>query len=323
MIGADAARAAESETARARLGEAFEEATGCCARRTPTRAHPLLREILGTSASLGAFVGALGGDGGDSLFDGVAAAAARESERLGMYRLQLLDALQDLKVDDKEAAELASLRGLLGLSESDTAGVYQAAAGALFRKAVAAAVEGELGASQSAELQTQLADLALPAAVTSQISVSVYEEKLSELRVGGRARRGAAHPQRGGGGAARRAGRTFLDLEMSAVQGAHKAAFGEAYESSVKEVMGVTGAIPDEYWDGLDKLRARLGLTDEVGGELFAKVAKGKMREFAQKAIEAMEQEGQAAARAQQAGGDDPLIRLGAEGSASTRAARR
>ena len=78
--------------------------------------------------------------------------------------------------------------------------------------------------------------------------------------------------------------------------------------------MGVTGAIPDEYWDGLDKLRARLGLTDEVGGELFAKVAKGKMREFAQKAIEAMEQEGQAAARAQQAGGDDPLIRSGAAG---------
>ena len=313
MIGADAARAAESETARARLGEAFEEATRLLRAQNADALTPLLREILGTSASLGAFVGALGGDGGDSLFDGVAAAAARESERLGMYRLQLLDALQDLKVDDKEAAELASLRGLLGLSEADTAGVYQAAAGPLFRKAVAAAVEGELGASQSAELQTQLADLALPAAVTSQISVSVYEEKLSELASAGGS--GAA-PRILNEEEAARLGelRTFLDLEMSAVQGAHKAAFGEAYESSVKEVMGVTGAIPDEYWDGLDKLRARLGLTDEVGGELFAKVAKGKMREFAQKAIEAMEQEGQAAARAQQAGGDDPLIRSGAAG---------
>ena len=83
----------------------------------------------------------------------------------------LLDAPQDLKVDDKEAAELASLRGLLGLSNR-TPPAYRAA-GLLFRKAVAAAVEGELGASQSAELQT--VDLAFPAAVTSQISVSVYE----------------------------------------------------------------------------------------------------------------------------------------------------
>ena len=61
-----------------------------------------------------------------------------------MYRVLLLSFLEDLKVDESQAASLAQLSAILALSDAETNSVYTAAAGPLFRKvageAVAAAI---------------------------------------------------------------------------------------------------------------------------------------------------------------------------------------
>jgi hypothetical protein len=58
--------------------------------------------------------------------------------------------------------------------------------------------------------------------------------------------------------------RDFLDLSVGQVYAPHKASFTPAYRKSIKEVMDTDGPIPDEYWEGLDKLRERLVLSPEV-----------------------------------------------------------
>ena len=57
-----------------------------------------------------------------------------------MYRVLLLSFLEDLKVDESQAASLAQLSAILALSDAETNSVYTAAAGPLFRK-----VAGEQG----------------------------------------------------------------------------------------------------------------------------------------------------------------------------------
>ena len=102
--------------------------------------------------------------------------------------------------------------------------------------------------------------------------------------------------------------RDLLGLEMSQVQAAHEEVCSEAYSKSVKEVMGAGGVVPDEYWDGLATLRERLGLSEETAQELFLTIARGKMKEFGQKAMEVMQTKMQEQQKqAEEPSGDDPL----------------
>ena len=84
--------------------------------------------------------------------------------------------------------------------------------------------------------------------------------------------------------------REFLSIEMETVHPIHETLCAPAYLNSVREVMGTSGIIPDEYWDGLTKLQERLGLADAAAQELFAKEVTGKMKIFGDNAISALEE---------------------------------
>jgi hypothetical protein len=117
-----------------------------------------------------------------SLFGGLKSGEMKQSEVLSLYRVLLLHYLEDFKVDEVEAASLARLRAVLGLSDVESTSIYQAAAGPLFRTAVQKAVNAELGEAQKEELQTSLANLALPPEATLAVSAEVYGEKLRAQR---------------------------------------------------------------------------------------------------------------------------------------------
>ena len=95
--------------------------------------------------------------------------------------------------------------------------------------------------------------------------------------------------------------RGFLGLELEQVAAVHEAAFGETYGDSVKQVLGVSGAIPGEYFDGLERLRTRLGLSEEAADKQYAKVARTKVKAFGERAVEQLETK----AKAQRKEGDD------------------
>jgi len=217
-----------------------------------------------------------------SLFSGLKS-ELKASETLALYRVLLMSFLEDLKVSAEQAATLAQLRVLLGLSDAETTSVYQAAAGPLFRKAVQKAVAGDLAAAQKEELQASLADLALPATVTTAISIEVYTERLSEFSSDDKIMNEEQSAQLA-------SLRDFLSLDMASVESVHQKLCAPSYRKSVREVMGTTGIIPDEYWEGLATLRTRLGLSEESAKDLFGVEVTGRMKAIANKAVDALEE---------------------------------
>lgn len=229
-----------------------------------------------------------------SLFGGLTS-GTKQSEVLALYRVLLLHYLEKLKVEESEAETLSRLRVVLELSEEQATSVYQAAAGPLFRKAVTAAVgASEMGSSQKEELQASIANLALPADVTKAISIEVYSAKLTEF-----AGTGTILDEEQA--ATLTTLRDFLSLGMDDVSAAHEKACGPAYRNSVREVMGGTGVIPDEYWEGLAMLRERLCISEEAAQALFAVEVTARMKQFGTKCVEAMEEK----AQRQQSGEED------------------
>jgi hypothetical protein len=218
-----------------------------------------------------------------ALFSGLQA-GLKGTEVLSLYRALLLHYLEDLKVDEQEARSLARMRAVLGLTDADEASVYQAAAGPIFRKTVRKVVgleNGELG--DKAELDAAVADLALSPALTTQVCVDVYTERLKLYADDGKIINEEQAEKLS-------KLRDFLSIEMATIHPIHEELCAPAYLNSVREVMGTSGIIPDEYWDGLTQLQSRLCLSDEAAQALFAKEVTGKMKIFGDNAIEALQE---------------------------------
>ena len=187
LLGADAAWEIEREAARDAATKFLDEALKYLRAQNNGEAVKAVQGLLGFISSSSEFFASAGRVGGDAAavqsatYDNLAEKALKESEIIALYRVLLLDALDDLKIDADEADALASLRPLLGLADERCASVYEAVAGPLFRKAVTEAISGELTEGQKIALQQQLTDLALPDAVTSAISADLYESKLRAL----------------------------------------------------------------------------------------------------------------------------------------------
>lgn len=208
--------------------------------------------------------------------------ALRDADVLSLYRLQLLTCLNDMKVDDADETKLAALRHIFGLSKVSAARVYEAAAGPMLRRAIEDAVSGALSAEAQKKLEDSRRDLALPESVAAGIAVEAYSRKLGVMTPEGAILSEDQSTELN-------QLREFLGLSISQVFAVHKEFCSPAYRKSVREVFETDGKVPDEYWEGLVKLRQRLVLSNEVAEELFADEAQAKMVHFGKKALEALE----------------------------------
>jgi len=242
-----------------------------------------------------------------AIFGGMAA-EAKNSEVLALYRVLLLHYLEELSIGDEESKSLGQLRAVLSITEAESASVYQAAAGPLFRKAVTQAISAEeLGEAQKAELQSSIASLGLPSEVVSAISVEVYTNKLKSF-VGEKDESKIMSDEQA---AELSKLRDFLGIRMDDVYDVHEELCSPAYRNSVQQVMGTTGIIPDEYWEGLTRLRERLGISEESAQALFGVEVTVKLKAFGTKAVDAMQAKQEAEQK--KANGDDSGA-LGVEG---------
>jgi len=192
---------------------------------------------------------------------------------------------------------------VLGISDKSAASIYEAAAGPLYRKALKDAVGSTLDAAAKEALAAVAADLSLPESVVAAITAEAYNEALEECTGEGK----IMDEEQAG---KIRALRDFLGLSFDDVEPAHAKSCSAAYAKSVQDVIGGSGAIPEEYFDGLESLRERLGLGEETAAALFATVAKRKMKEFGVRAGEAIE----AKAKEQQQGDAKPGEKEGSIG---------
>nr|UXY87346.1 plastid import machinery, IAP100 protein [Cryptomonas sp.] len=79
--------------------------------------------------------------------------------------------------------------------------------------------------------------------------------------------------------------RTFLSLKWSDVQEIHNNISGPSYMKAVSEAMGASGFISKSYWDGLEKLRKRLFLTEQKARVIFYKVSQDKLKQLFEQAV--------------------------------------
>jgi len=301
QLSAESAKALQAEAVRAAAGAKLSEAVTFLRAQNVPQVVMLVEELVsycGRMTSLMAATGAV--DGADAAATGQlvgslgANLGCKESEVTSLYRLLLLSYLEGQpKVDEERQASLLRLRQILGLTESEALAIFQTAAGPLFKKTVKDMVKAgaELGAAEKDKMDKSLTDLGLPRSVTAQISADVYAERLGEIAAETKILDEAQ-------GAQLAAMRTFLGLELgeAPVAKAHEEAFGETYGDSCKQVLGVSGSIPDEYFDGLDRLRERLGLSELAAKKQYAIVGAAKLKEYGdnlQKTLEAQQKAAQ------------------------------
>jgi len=243
-----------------------------------------------TMSTLMAAISHVEGEGEEALatlFGGLERGEGKASEVLSLYRVFLLSCLEELKVSTDDAAALAQLRTLAGLSEAESDSVYEASAGPLFRKSVAEATAGPMDSDAKLAVQQSLIDLGLPDGVTASIKLEVYAETL-------KSKTEITKIVDEEGAAALLKLRDFLDLTFETVEPIHADVFESAYVDSLNSVFKQTAPIPDEYWEGLEALQERLGLAGATVERLFAKVAEGQMREKGQIAVDALDNKAKA-----------------------------
>jgi len=240
-----------------------------------------------------------------ALFSGVGS-HIKGGEELSLYRLLLLDLLDNHRLNNAKRETLTCLRIVLGLGDEDAESAYQAVAVPLYRKVVDSAVDaGELGASEKAKVEAELIHLDLSESLRSAVALEVYGTRLRAQVTDGSiiSEEQAAHLE---------ALRVFLGINVEGIHPVHEEVYADSYRDSVREVMGTTGIIPDEYWDGLETLRARLSLSEGSAQKLFEIEVTAKMKVIGTKAMDALEQK----ARAQQTGDREGPGKLGIAESA-------
>lgn len=204
-----------------------------------------------------------------------------QTEATQLYRVFILGRLESQRAES-DGATLGRLRLLLGLSVSEADQAYEESATPLYRaKLSEVSASGALSEEDATALRTLASKLQLPAETVAKANTACYRalltEKAGEGRIPSEADEQALEKLR-----------AFLALPAEALEAVHVAVCSTSYANSVKEVMGASGVIGDEFWAGLQKLQARLRLPDETAEELYLVEAKRVLKAFGGRAIEAM-----------------------------------
>lgn len=221
-----------------------------------------------------------------------------------MYRFYLSKCLEDRRISKDEEDQLTRLRAVLNVSNQNAIEAFALAAGPVYRKAVTEAVRenqfSEEGKSKIIQLRE---DLSLPKETWKVIELDIYGNRLRKLVDGNRILQEQEAQELF-------SFREFLDLTTEDTAPIHKSCMGPVYEQSVTEAMGATGIMLDEYKNGLERLRERLGLSKKDADQAFFKVVKQRMMVYVNRALSQLEK--RQAFRGQNEErdvGDDPNIK--------------
>ena len=72
--------------------------------------------------------------------------------------------------------------------------------------------------------------------------------------------------------------RTLLGIAVEDTYAVHGNTFGSAYKRAIKEALGTTSVIREEFRGPLDELRSRLGMSDEAAAEIYMEAIGERMK---------------------------------------------
>lgn len=233
-----------------------------------------------------------------------AANALSRMEPRQIYRIFLSKCLEDRKISKEEDVQLTRLRAILSLSERDAVEAFKAAAGPVYMKVVSDAISGtKFDDATKSNIIKIRSDLALPLGTSKGIDVELYRQKLMKMVEGNRILQEHEAQELF-------AMRQFMDLTPADTDPVHKSLVGPVYEQSVTEAMGPTGIMLEEYKNGLERLRSRLGLSEKDADESFRKVIKQRMLMYVNRAMAQLEKRQMFRGQNEERDvGDDPNIK--------------
>ncbi|CAM9168786.1 unnamed protein product [Chrysoparadoxa australica] len=194
----------------------------------------------------------------------------REGERL--YRLYLSSALEDGNLDAEEKHNLSILARLMSVSPAQVSVAYSESCGPLLKQQLETAIEANTFTdNEKTALASFVSNLGIPDDLFKQQIKDAYWEKLRDYSANGAILTESEKTSLDNLQA-------YLAIDQEVVDGLHQLVCSPQYRKSVVESMGSTGVIPQEFKEGLEKLRVRLGLTPKVAQDLFFEAGKLKMK---------------------------------------------
>lgn len=223
-----------------------------------------------------------------------------DSEAAQLYRVFTLECLQGGRLDPADSERLDELRALLGVSVAVSQKMFEDSAAPIYEDKLAeatAAPAESFPPTLAAELKELAEQLSLPEGAARAARVGAYKRRLVERAGDGKIPSEADE-------AVLNALLAALELDNADVEAAHIEVCAKSYQASVREVMGTSGVIKEEYWAGLKTLQTRLRLPDEVAEEIYLGEAKEKLKEYAVKGFTAMMEASKKELDAGREGGD-------------------
>jgi len=218
----------------------------------------------------------------------------------------LLSEQPSFQLTSEKEQKLESLSTILSLSENETNENYKMVTNPIFQKKIKESLAaGNLEQAQKEEIETLENSLKMQKNMTSIIKTSAYRECLEELMENQKilSQDDLSKLNKI---------RIFLSLKWENVQSIHDITSEPIFKKSVLEAMGATGIIPSNYWEGLEKLRKRLLLTEQKAKEIFYQCIKEKLKTIVEKAVVENKKRNSPQNNDSKDSGDDPTVKQGA-----------
>jgi len=222
-----------------------------------------------------------------------------------IYQTQVENLMKEPVLNENKKNVMEKLRTTLNVSENDAREVYKVVTSPIFQQNVKSAIEKDLLNAEEKTKITMLVDsMEIDEKLALILKTSIYREKLQEL-VSSKSVFSTQDLKK------LDQIRTFLDLTFANVQTVHDTICEPIFKKSIQEAMGATGIIPSNYWEGLEKLRKRLRLTESKSKDIFYNVMKDKLKTLFEKAIADDKKKKLPKEEAGKDSGDDPTVSKG------------
>ena len=226
--------------------------------------------------------------------------SADETKQICKTQIQQLMVDPVLNSDKKKSME--NLRIILGISESEGKEIYKNVIGPIFQKAVESSIEQNQFTDENKKSIDNLVEtMDIEKNLALILKTSIYREKLQDL-VASKSVFSTQDLEK------LDKIRLFLDLTYTNVQTIHDTVCEPIFKKSIQEAMGASGIVPSNYWEGLEKLRKRLRLTESKSKDIFYNAMKQRLKTLFEKAIADDKKKKQPNSESSKDGGDDPTV---------------
>jgi hypothetical protein len=226
-------------------------------------------------------------------------------EKQSIYRTFVENSLKEPILSEKIENSMDDLQNFLYISKTESIGIYKNVAGPLFKQAVKLAIdENAFTVEKKNSINALISSLKIDENLALILKTSIYRQKLQDLVI----IKSVFSPQ---DLKSMDDIRLFLGLSYINVQNIHDTICEPIFKKSIQEAMGSSGIVPSNYWDGLEKLRKRLRITEGRSKDIFYNVMKERLKVLFEKAIADDKKKKQPKEDAGKDTGEDPTVAKG------------